>query len=46
MVYGIEKARRLHRLINGTGEPANARLLQIGKVAVEPKVESVRKQGG
>ena len=33
MVYGIEKARRLHRLNNGTGELDNAKLKRIGKIA-------------
>jgi hypothetical protein len=33
MVYGIEKARRLHRLINGTGEPDSNQAEQIGKNA-------------
>ncbi|MGI8635133.1 MAG: hypothetical protein ACR2KZ_06985 [Segetibacter sp.] len=31
-MYGIEKARRLHRLNNGTGEPDNAKLMRIGKI--------------
>ena len=32
MVYGIEKARHLHRLSNGTGEPDRSQAEQIGKI--------------
>lgn len=32
MVYGIEKARHLHRLNNGTGEPDMSEAEQIGKI--------------
>jgi hypothetical protein len=32
MVYGIEKARRLHRLSNGTGEPDRSKAEQIDKI--------------
>lgn len=31
-MYGIEKARRLHRLNNGTGEPDMSQAEQIGKI--------------
>ena len=31
MVYGIEKARRLHRLSNGTGEPEGSKAERIDK---------------
>lgn len=30
--YGIEKARHLHRLNNGTGEPDMSEAEQIGKI--------------
>jgi hypothetical protein len=33
MVYGIEKARHLHRLNNGTGEPDKSQAESIGKNA-------------
>ena len=33
MMYGIEKARHLHRLNNGTGEPGISQANWIGKIA-------------
>jgi len=32
MVYGIEKARHLHRLNNGTGEPDMSEAERIDKI--------------
>jgi hypothetical protein len=32
MVYGIEKARHLHRLSNGTGEPERSKAERIDKI--------------
>ena len=45
MGYGIEKARHLHRLNNGTGEPVRRQAKPIGKDDWK-RSESVRKQGG
>ncbi len=46
MMYGIEKARHLHRLNNGTGEPNRSQAKRIGKSDWKRELKAYESKAG